>query len=95
MTDPSYFVTDQLYFSNILKFNFRQVKEIGDFKKAVLSHLYGENGQPLNEDDFVTDAQQPVSDDDDDDLDDWLNFAKDIQTINNDDDDDGVLLVEA
>ena len=71
------------------------MKEIGDFKKAVLSHLCGENGQPLNEDDFITDAQQPVSDDDDDDLDDWLNFAKDIQTINNDDDDEDVLLVEA
>ena len=58
------------------------------------SHLCGGNNLELDEN-FVTDAQQPVSDDDDDDdIDDWLNFAKDIQTINHDDDDDGVLLVQ-
>ena len=81
-------------FSNILKFKFRQVKEIGEFKKAVLSHLCEGNNLEVDEDDFVTDAQQPVSDDEDD-MNDLLNFAKDVQTINNDDDDDAVLLVEA
>ena len=38
-------------------------------------------------------SHEPVSDDEDD-MNDWLNFAKDVQTINNDDDDDAVLLVE-
>ena len=39
-------------------------------------------------------SHEPVSDDEDD-MNDWLNFAKDVQTINNDDDDDAVLLVVA
>ena len=77
-----------------MTFKFRQVKQIADFKKAVRSHLCEGNNLELDGENFVTDAQQPVSDDDDDDIDDWLNFAKDIQTINHDDDDDGVLLVQ-
>ena len=56
-----------------------------------MTKLFGSESPQLDIDDFITDAQEPVSDDDDDDI--WLDFARDppFHTFQNEDDADIVL----
>ena len=54
------------------------MKEISEFKKAVLSQLFGDNVNEADLDHFTTDAQPPPLDDNDL-ADIVLDFAKDDQ----------------
>ena len=74
-------MTDQHYRKLILTLFLRQVKEISEFKEAVKSNIIGKNPEFVF-DDFITDAQEPVSDDEDDDNMEWLDFDKSINLDN-------------
>ena len=86
--DRSYARLDRSLCSFKLTLFLRQVKEIRQFKQAVMRQVFGsDNPDQVNIDDFITDAQEPESDDDDDEI--WLDFSKEPpKPINLDDTDD-------